>query len=157
MKSSTTRPQRYQVSSPASLSHRPHVKPPRPASYFLSPSAKHYDADTTEPISCGLVTLDELLSWKRSEANPFNVAAVSLARREPPLASSPCRTLVSHDMMGGYLDDRYGGLNENVCFLEKSHPVDPAHTGTLNPSPFTAWCERECRDLYPSRQEVQHW
>ncbi|KAE8283553.1 Cytosolic endo-beta-N-acetylglucosaminidase [Larimichthys crocea] len=69
--------------------------------------AKHYDADTTEPISCGLETLDELLSWKRSEANPFNVAAVSLARREPPLASSPRRTLVSHDMMGGYLDDRF--------------------------------------------------
>ncbi|XP_010749362.3 cytosolic endo-beta-N-acetylglucosaminidase isoform X1 [Larimichthys crocea] len=69
--------------------------------------AKHYDADTTEPISCGLETLEELLSWKRSEANPFNVAAVSLARREPPLASSPCRTLVSHDMMGGYLDDRF--------------------------------------------------
>ncbi|TKS92353.1 Cytosolic endo-beta-N-acetylglucosaminidase [Collichthys lucidus] len=68
--------------------------------------AKHYDADTTEPISCGLETMDELLSWKRSEANPFNVAAVSLARREPPLASSPRRTLVSHDMMGGYLDDR---------------------------------------------------
>ncbi|KAG7221978.1 hypothetical protein INR49_028261, partial [Caranx melampygus] len=69
--------------------------------------AKHYDVDTTEPISCGLQTLDELLSWKRSEANPFNVAAVPLAPREPALASSPCRTLVSHDMMGGYLDDRF--------------------------------------------------
>lgn len=69
--------------------------------------ARHYDADTTEPISCALQTLDELLSWKLSESNPFNVAVVPLAAREPPLSSCPRRTLVSHDMMGGYLDDRY--------------------------------------------------
>ncbi|CAJ1076926.1 cytosolic endo-beta-N-acetylglucosaminidase [Xyrichtys novacula] len=68
---------------------------------------KHYDIDTTEPISCGLTTMDDLLSWKRSEANPFNVASVPLAPREPPLATSPRRTLVSHDMMGGYLEDRF--------------------------------------------------
>ncbi|XP_037332009.2 cytosolic endo-beta-N-acetylglucosaminidase isoform X1 [Pungitius pungitius] len=68
---------------------------------------KHYDTDTTEPISCGLQSLEELLSWKRSEANPFNVAAVPLAPREPPLARCLRRTLVSHDMMGGYLDDRF--------------------------------------------------
>eukprot|EP00063_Salmo_salar_P075062 XP_014049897.1 PREDICTED: cytosolic endo-beta-N-acetylglucosaminidase-like [Salmo salar] len=69
--------------------------------------AKHYDPDTTEPISSGLQSLEELLSWKRSEANPFNVATVPLANREPSLASTPHRTLVSHDMMGGYLDDRF--------------------------------------------------
>lgn len=69
-------------------------------------TAKHYDPDTTEPISSGLQSLEELLSWKRSEANPFNVATVPLANREPSLASTPHRTLVSHDMMGGYLDDR---------------------------------------------------
>ncbi|KAM6904749.1 cytosolic endo-beta-N-acetylglucosaminidase [Xenentodon cancila] len=69
--------------------------------------AKHYDADTTEPISCGLGTMDELLSWKRSEANLFNVATVPLALREPPLPRCRRRTLVSHDMMGGYLDDRF--------------------------------------------------
>ncbi|XP_068605972.1 cytosolic endo-beta-N-acetylglucosaminidase [Brachionichthys hirsutus] len=68
---------------------------------------RHYDLDTTEPISYGLQTLEEILSWKGSEANPFNVAAVPLVPREPPLASCPCRTLVSHDMMGGYLDDRF--------------------------------------------------
>lgn len=76
--------------------------------HFLSLSVKHYDAETTEPISCGLQTLEELLLWKRSEANPFNVAVVPLAPREPPLTSCLRRTLVSHDMMGGYLDDRYG-------------------------------------------------
>ncbi|XP_031670057.1 cytosolic endo-beta-N-acetylglucosaminidase [Oncorhynchus kisutch] len=69
--------------------------------------AKHYDPDTTEPISSGLQSLEELLSWKRSDANPFNVATVPLANREPSLASTPHRTLVSHDMMGGYLDDRF--------------------------------------------------
>ncbi|XP_007575693.1 cytosolic endo-beta-N-acetylglucosaminidase [Poecilia formosa] len=75
-----------------------------------SPSAlpaKHYDADTTEPISCGLSSMNELLSWNRSEANPFNVAAVPLAPRKPRLVNCLRRTLVSHDMMGGYLDDRF--------------------------------------------------
>uniref|UniRef100_A0A673IXX1 Cytosolic endo-beta-N-acetylglucosaminidase n=1 Tax=Sinocyclocheilus rhinocerous TaxID=307959 RepID=A0A673IXX1_9TELE len=69
--------------------------------------AIHYDPDTTEPISCSLKSLDELLSWKRNEASPFNVATVPLASRYPPLHSCPRRTLVSHDMMGGYLEDRY--------------------------------------------------
>ncbi|XP_034045574.1 cytosolic endo-beta-N-acetylglucosaminidase [Thalassophryne amazonica] len=80
-------------------------------------SDKHYDADTTEPISCGLQTLEELLSWKRSEANPLNVAIVPLAPREPPLARCPRRTLVSHDMMGGYIDDRFAqGTNSEAPY-----------------------------------------
>ncbi|XP_061080707.1 LOW QUALITY PROTEIN: cytosolic endo-beta-N-acetylglucosaminidase [Conger conger] len=70
-------------------------------------SAKHYDTDTTEPISYSLKSLEELLSWKRSDANPFNVATVPLANRQPPLTSMQRKTLVSHDMMGGYLDDRF--------------------------------------------------
>ncbi|XP_016134665.1 cytosolic endo-beta-N-acetylglucosaminidase-like [Sinocyclocheilus grahami] len=69
--------------------------------------AVHYDPDTTEPISCSLKSLDELLSWKRKEASLFNVATVPLASRYPPLHSCPRRTLVSHDMMGGYLEDRF--------------------------------------------------
>lgn len=69
--------------------------------------AKHYDADTTEPISCGLHTLEELLSWSQSDARSFNVATVPLSSRKPTLKRSPQRTLVSHDMMGGYLDDRF--------------------------------------------------
>ncbi|KAJ8251742.1 hypothetical protein GJAV_G00224940 [Gymnothorax javanicus] len=70
-------------------------------------SVKHYDLDTTEPISYSLKTLDELLSWKRSDANPFNVATVPLASRVPSLTNTQRKTLVSHDMMGGYLDDRF--------------------------------------------------
>ncbi|MED6283647.1 hypothetical protein CHARACLAT_011058, partial [Characodon lateralis] len=76
----------------------------------LTPSslpAEHYDAETTEPISCGLSSMDELLSWNRSKANSFNVAVVPLAPREPRLVNCLHRTLVSHDMMGGYLDDRF--------------------------------------------------
>ncbi|CAM4357491.1 unnamed protein product [Leuciscus chuanchicus] len=69
--------------------------------------AIHYDPDTTEPISCSLKSLDELLSWTRKEASPFNVATVPLASRFPSLDSCPRRTLVSHDMMGGYLEDRF--------------------------------------------------
>ncbi|XP_064172057.1 cytosolic endo-beta-N-acetylglucosaminidase [Anguilla rostrata] len=69
--------------------------------------AKYYDTDTTEPVSYSLKSLDELLSWKRSEAHPFNVATVPLASRQPALTSDQRKTLVSHDMMGGYLDDRF--------------------------------------------------
>uniref|UniRef100_A0A3B5KFC4 Cytosolic endo-beta-N-acetylglucosaminidase n=1 Tax=Takifugu rubripes TaxID=31033 RepID=A0A3B5KFC4_TAKRU len=74
--------------------------------YIPSPlPGKYYDPDTTEPVIFGLQTLEELLSW--NEANPFNVAAVPLVPREPPLDGCKHRTLVSHDMMGGYLDDRF--------------------------------------------------
>ncbi|XP_029944494.1 cytosolic endo-beta-N-acetylglucosaminidase [Salarias fasciatus] len=68
---------------------------------------KHYDADTTEPISGGIRTMEELLAWRRGEASAFNVAPVPRAPREPPLDRVQHRTLVSHDMMGGYLDDRF--------------------------------------------------
>ncbi|XP_057717426.1 cytosolic endo-beta-N-acetylglucosaminidase [Corythoichthys intestinalis] len=77
-------------------------------SYLPSPlPVKHYDPDTTEPISFSLQTLDELLGWKQTEVKHFNIAVVPLAPRQPPLSSCLHRTLVSHDMMGGYLDDRF--------------------------------------------------
>ncbi|CAL8264422.1 cytosolic endo-beta-N-acetylglucosaminidase isoform X1 [Gadus morhua] len=68
---------------------------------------QHYAPSTSEPLSSGLRTLSELLSWGRSSASPLDVATVPLAARDPPLATSGHRTLVSHDMMGGYLDDRF--------------------------------------------------
>lgn len=120
-------------------------------------SAKHYDPDTTEPISCGLQTLEELLSWKRSEANPFNVAAVPLAPREPPLASCPLRTLVSHDMMGGYLDDRYGWIFSSiitatitVCWLAYWW-----NTWKINSSAFSSYTLWSCNVIQKSLQDVR--
>ncbi|KAK7938350.1 hypothetical protein WMY93_001676 [Mugilogobius chulae] len=86
--------------------------------------AKYYDADTTEPIIGGLHSLEELLSWRRSEAQPFNVSTVPLSPREPPLSRTPFRTLVSHDMMGGYLDDRFlQGTDSELpyCFYHWNH------------------------------------
>ena len=68
---------------------------------------QHYAPSTSEPLSSGLRTLSEMLSWGRSSASPLDVATVPLAARDPPLATSGHRTLVSHDMMGGYLDDRW--------------------------------------------------
>ncbi|KAG5279327.1 hypothetical protein AALO_G00076580 [Alosa alosa] len=76
--------------------------------YGSSPlPVKHFDPDTTEPLSSGLKNLEELLAWKISEASPFNVASVPRASRQPPYASKQLRTLVCHDMMGGYLEDRF--------------------------------------------------
>ncbi|CAN9505342.1 unnamed protein product [Ophioblennius macclurei] len=88
--------------------------------------AKHYDADTTEPICGGIRTMEELLSWRRSEASPFNVALVPLASREPPLDRVQHRTLVSHDMMGGYLDDRFvqGAVAEAPYTFYHWHHID---------------------------------
>ncbi|CAL8317602.1 unnamed protein product [Arctogadus glacialis] len=68
---------------------------------------QHYAPGSSAPVSSGLRTLSELLSWGRSSASPLDVATVPLAARHPPLATSGQRTLVSHDMMGGYLDDRF--------------------------------------------------
>ncbi|XP_041076330.1 cytosolic endo-beta-N-acetylglucosaminidase isoform X2 [Polyodon spathula] len=68
---------------------------------------RHYDLDTTEPVSFSLKSLEELLSWKPSDADAFNIATTPLASRQPPLQSSRPKTLVCHDMMGGYQEDRF--------------------------------------------------
>lgn len=84
-------------------------------------SARYFDTKTTEPISFFLSSLEELLSWQPDGNDEFNVSAVPLAKRQPPLHSKRPRTLVCHDMRGGYLEDRCV-LGEVTAELNTSNP-----------------------------------
>ncbi|XP_059938101.1 cytosolic endo-beta-N-acetylglucosaminidase isoform X1 [Mesoplodon densirostris] len=68
---------------------------------------RYYDKDTTKPISFYLSSLEELLAWTPDVEDGFNVALGPPECRQPPLSSRRPRTLVCHDMMGGYLDDKF--------------------------------------------------
>ncbi|XP_037384900.1 cytosolic endo-beta-N-acetylglucosaminidase-like [Talpa occidentalis] len=68
---------------------------------------RYYDKDTGRPVSFYLSSLEELLAWTPTTADSFNVASRPLESRQPPLSSQRPRTLLCHDMMGGYLDDRF--------------------------------------------------
>ncbi|XP_006145755.1 cytosolic endo-beta-N-acetylglucosaminidase isoform X2 [Tupaia chinensis] len=68
---------------------------------------RYYDKDTSTPISFYLSSLEELLAWAPLMDDGFNVALEPLRCRQPPLSSHRPRTLLCHDMMGGYLDDRF--------------------------------------------------
>ncbi|KAF3817186.1 hypothetical protein GH733_011586 [Mirounga leonina] len=69
--------------------------------------ARYYDKDTTKPISFYFSSLEELLAWTPGMEDSFNVALESSECRQPPLSSQRPRTLLCHDMMGGYLDDKF--------------------------------------------------
>ncbi|XP_016047992.2 cytosolic endo-beta-N-acetylglucosaminidase isoform X2 [Erinaceus europaeus] len=68
---------------------------------------RYYDKETSKPISFYFSSLEELLTWIPGAEDSFNVALEPLACRQPPLSSQRPRTLLCHDMMGGYLDDRF--------------------------------------------------
>ncbi|XP_053767821.1 cytosolic endo-beta-N-acetylglucosaminidase isoform X2 [Desmodus rotundus] len=68
---------------------------------------RYYDKDTTTPISFYLSSLEELLAWTPNSEDGFNMALGPAQCRQPPLSSQRPRTLLCHDMMGGYLDDKF--------------------------------------------------
>ncbi|KAB0393182.1 hypothetical protein E2I00_001448, partial [Balaenoptera physalus] len=64
---------------------------------------RYYDKDTTKPISFYLSSLEELLAWTPDVEDSFNVALGPPECRQPPLSSRRPRTLMCHDMMGGFI------------------------------------------------------
>ncbi|NXH23543.1 ENASE acetylglucosaminidase, partial [Bucco capensis] len=106
--------------------------------------ARYFDTKTTEPISFFLSGLEELLSWKPDSNGDFNICSVPLAKRQPPLHSKRPRTLVCHDMRGGYIEDRFiqGSATRNPYVFYHWRYIDifvyfSHHTVTIPPVCWT--------------------
>ncbi|XP_036853109.2 cytosolic endo-beta-N-acetylglucosaminidase isoform X2 [Manis javanica] len=105
---------------------------------------RYYDKDTTEPLSFYLSSLEELLAWTPNVEDSFNVAWEPCACRQPPLSSRRPRTLFCHDMMGGYLDDKFiqGAAVQNPYSFYHWQYIDifvyfSHHTVTIPPVGWT--------------------
>ncbi|XP_033703255.1 cytosolic endo-beta-N-acetylglucosaminidase isoform X2 [Tursiops truncatus] len=105
---------------------------------------RYYDKDTTKPISFYLSSLEELLAWTPNMEDGFNVALGPPECRQPPLSSRRPRTLMCHDMMGGYLDDKFiqGSATQNPYSFYHWQYIDifvyfSHHTVTIPPVGWT--------------------
>ena len=70
-----------------------------------------------KPVTCPLQSLEDLLSWKSDDpedlGQEFCVASVPYHHRI--MHHDSRKTLVCHDMKGGYLNDKYGTLISFFC------------------------------------------
>nr|XP_055175968.1 cytosolic endo-beta-N-acetylglucosaminidase isoform X3 [Nyctereutes procyonoides] len=105
---------------------------------------RYYDKDTTKPVSFYFSSLEELLAWTPGVEDSFNVALEPSECRQPPLSSERPRTLLCHDMMGGYLDDKFiqGAAAHNPYCFYHWQSIDifvyfSHHTVTIPPVGWT--------------------
>ncbi|XP_076455704.1 cytosolic endo-beta-N-acetylglucosaminidase-like [Babylonia areolata] len=86
-----------------------------------------FDAESRQPLSQPLKTLQEVLSWKAS-SQPSLCSQYATAKSfvRPSSARTKPYTLVCHDFKGGYLEDRYlqGGVKKDAYYFCRWECID---------------------------------